>query len=245
MKPVIKCHIIIFIIFFAISGLQARQIKPDNRSVKRIEIPEKHLNKYRNNKAFDYVIKAKKDNAVIKAIKWIKQKIYNLFAKFFSWLFGEKKGMKLLKILIEALPYIAVLIFTYLIFRFLIGVDLIRLGRKKQVTKSKVINLNDEEIIKEADLDSLINEAVNEKDYRLAIRYYYLKTLKELMNHQLIEWHPDKTNRDYVNELKINKLKDIFKHLTFIYDYVWYGKFVPAEEDFVTIKNDFNKFVIK
>ncbi len=242
-----KFHIIGFLlVFFVLTIGRARDIRVDKRPVKRVEIPQKNLEKYRKDKAFDYIQKHNEKNFFIRAIKWFERKIVNLLEKFFKWLFGAKKGMKFLKVFIKTLPYIAVLIFIYLIYRFLLGVDLIRSGQNKRLKEAKVINLSDDdEIIKEADLDSLIKEAINEKDYRLAIRYYYLKTLKKLIDNQLIEWHPEKTNRDYTHELKAKELKSLFKHLTFIYDYVWYGKFIPAEEEFIEIKNDFNKFVIK
>ena len=245
MATIYKYHITaLLFLLLAFTSLQARDIPADKRQISRVKIPEKRLDRYRNDKAFDYVVKVEEENIFSKAITWLKLKLLYLLRKFFTWLLGAKKGMKFLEYFIKALPYLAVFVFTYLIFRFLIGADLIRLGKNKQLKKATVLNLNDEEIIKEADLDSLIKEAINEKDYRLAIRYYYLKTLKKLIDNELIEWHPDKTNRDYVNELRAKDLKGMFRHLTFIYDYVWYGKFTPAEEDFAEIKNDFNKFVI-
>ena len=242
MSIIFKYIFIFTLITNALSEMQAQKVPVDSRPIVKVEIPEKHLDKYRHDRAFDYVIKAKSENVFTKMLNWLKKEFYRLLIKFFSWLLGPKHAGNVVKLIVRALPYIAVLIFAYLIFRFLIGADLISLGQNKVMPKSKVLNLNDEQIIKEADLDSLINEAVNDKDYRLAIRYYYLKILKQLIDNQLIDWHPDKTNRDYVNELKAKNLKTLFKHLTLIYDYVWYGKFTPAEEDFISIKDDFNKF---
>ncbi len=242
MQNIYKYWLILGFLIGLTPVLLAQYMPVDQRHIPKVEIPEKHLEKYRKDQDFNYVIKPTEDNIFIKMLNWLKNKFYQLLIKFFSWLLGEKNAGNFVRFIIRALPYIAVLIFTYLIFRYLIGAELISIGQNKTLPKGKVHNLNDEQIIKEADLDSLINEAVNEKDYRLAIRYYYLKTLKQLIDNQLIDWHPDKTNRDYVNELKSKDLKPLFKHLTFIYDYVWYGKFTPSEEDFMTFKEDFNKF---
>ena len=242
MPKVFKYILFLGLIINGLSVVKAQKVSADQRTITKVEIPEKHLDKYHQDKAFDYVIKAKPENVFTKMLNWLKKEFYRLLIKFFSWLLGPKHAGNVVNFIVKALPYIAVLIFAYLIFRFLIGADLISLGQNKVMPKSKVLNLNDEQIIKEADLDSLISEAVNDKDYRLAIRYYYLKILKQLIDNQLIDWHPDKTNRDYVNELKSKDLKHLFKHLTFIYDFVWYGKFTPAEEDFISIKDDFNKF---
>ncbi len=244
--PVIFKFVLFFLLIFNfLPSVKAQEVAVDQRSITKVEIPEKHLDKYRHDRAFDYVIKVKHENVFTKMLNWLKKEFSRLLIKFFSWLLGEKNAGNVVKFIVKSLPYIAVLIFAYLIFRFLIGADLISLGQTKTKLKAEVLNLNDEQIIKEADLDSLINEAVNGKDYRLAIRYYYLKILKQLIDNQLIDWHPDKTNRDYVNELKAKDLKTLFKHLTFIYDYVWYGKFTPAEKDFKDIKDDFNKFVVQ
>ena len=100
-----------------------------------------------------------------------------------------------------------------------------------------------EENIEQVDFDKLIKKAIKDNNYRLATRYMYLKSLKVLANKKTIEWHYDKTNTDYLNEIKDSKLKALFKRISYIYDYVWYGEFPIDEDSFNKNKNDFNQLI--
>ena len=85
--------------------------------------------------------------------------------------------------------------------------------------------------------------SIKENNYRLATRYLYLKSLKSLANKKAIEWHFDKTNSDYINEIKDVKVKVLFKRVSYIYDYVWYGEFQIDETSFNKNKDDFNQLI--
>lgn len=98
-----------------------------------------------------------------------------------------------------------------------------------------------EENIKDVNFDTLISEALKENNYRLATRYLYLKSLKLLTNKNSIEWHYDKTNSDYINEIKDENIKAAFKRISYIYDYVWYGEFPIDNIVYNKNKSDFDK----
>ncbi|MEI7487385.1 MAG: hypothetical protein WCJ72_08235 [Chryseobacterium sp.] len=49
--------------------------------------------------------------------------------------------------------------------------------------------------------------------------------LKKLSDKKSINWNPEKTNKDYVTELKVPNLKNEFSNLSYIFEYVWYGEF--------------------
>jgi len=218
---------------------------PDSTGIEKIQIPQKAIDTYKKQQAFDYVVKPSQENIIIKALNWIKRQIKRLLIRFFTWLVGPKNAAQWVKIFVRSLPYIAIAVFTYLIFRFLIGANLIMLNKNMSYKTGQVINLNDEQIIKESNLDALIEAAIHKNDYRLAVRYYYLKLLKKLIDNQLIDWHPDKTNHDYINELQNTEIQATFKKLTYIYDYVWYGKYYPEKSDFSNIKEQFQNFNLK
>jgi len=244
---IIKNNIPFFLLGFFLISFHAygKKVLPvDYTQLKKVEIPKHSLEKYKKDKAFNYVEKQVTENFFTRAYNWLKHKIRAFIYKILKAIFGQKNAGRFLRILIKSLPYLAVFVFAYLIFRFLIGTDLIGLSRNKKFKQPQVINLDDEQIIKEADLEQLINEAIGQNDYRLAIRYFYLKLLKTLIDKDLINWHNEKTNRDYVNEIKNPLLKKVFSELTFIYDYVWYGKYQPAQADFEAIKHKFNQFEI-
>ncbi|WP_167852068.1 DUF4129 domain-containing protein [Hymenobacter elongatus] len=74
------------------------------------------------------------------------------------------------------------------------------------------------------DFDTLIAEAETTGNYRLAVRLGYLLVLKQLSDHTLIEWQPEKTNHDFLRELKASSLRAAFRELTQQFEYVWYGE---------------------
>tara|TARA_Y100001935_G_C17295050_1_gene505636 strand:- start:1942 stop:2346 length:405 start_codon:yes stop_codon:yes gene_type:complete len=102
-----------------------------------------------------------------------------------------------------------------------------------------VILTEEERIIKSENIQDLIKEALANKNYRLAIRYYYLYILKLLSNKELIDWQLQKTNDDYLHELSNGSLKKAFAKATFLYDYVWYGEFQLDESKYQQAERTF------
>lgn len=98
------------------------------------------------------------------------------------------------------------------------------------------------ENIHELDFNKLIEEAIENRNYRLAVRMYYLRALKQLTDKQLIHWQPTKTNRIYVDELGNPRLKVDFERLTSQFEYVWYGEFSVSESEFSLLKEEFSTF---
>ena len=75
----------------------------------------------------------------------------------------------------------------------------------------------------------------------MAIRYYYLWTLKKLSERNIIEWHVDKTNTDYLYEIQSKELKDNFQYLSYLYNYIWYGEFEMNDITFNQAQKAFEK----
>lgn len=92
------------------------------------------------------------------------------------------------------------------------------------------------------DFDAEIGRALDGRDYRLAIRLYYLFTLKMLSDRSLIDWQIDKTNISYVRELEVNALKDRFSKLTAFFENHWYGNLALSQEEFEEVRNSFEIF---
>lgn len=99
------------------------------------------------------------------------------------------------------------------------------------------------ERIHDYDLETLIRRAINEQDYTVATRLYYLFAIKTASDKGLIKWKKDKTNRNYLNEIQSIGLKEQFRQLTYIFERAWYGETVIEATAFVPIEQQFKTFI--
>lgn len=99
------------------------------------------------------------------------------------------------------------------------------------------------EDIEGINMDKLIDEALQKGNYRLALRWCFLKSLQWLNEQKKITWKPSKTNIDYHQELKDKTLKDNFSGLSKVFEYVWYGETAPTEKLCLDYKSRVEKFI--
>jgi hypothetical protein len=109
-----------------------------------------------------------------------------------------------------------------------------------QISNLQLATLGED--IHDINFDKSIEEAIRQKQFRQAVRLYYLKTLKKLSDKKLIEWEKDKTNRDYTFELRQTQLLNPFQNLTRIFEYIYYGDFQISSQEFVEAQNSFATF---
>ncbi|SHI44822.1 hypothetical protein SAMN04487911_10297 [Arenibacter nanhaiticus] len=170
--------------------------------------------KYSGN-AFEYDRKSGvSENFLSRVLHWISAKMEDFF---------DITLPANVLILLETIIYLLLgLLAIYLVIRFLIRENIRSLFIKKT---RPIIDLKlSEEELENLDLDLLIQKAVAQKNYRLAIRYHHLKSLKNLSQKEVIAWHADKTNLEYQQEIKSSQLLLIFKEVSYLYDYIWYGE---------------------
>lgn len=98
------------------------------------------------------------------------------------------------------------------------------------------------EDIHEMDFEKLLKEAADAKNYRLAIRLYYLWALKMLADGNHLHWEPGKTNHDYLLELRTSSLKGGFRQLSYYFEYTWYGNFSVTNELFARVNGIFTEW---
>lgn len=109
--------------------------------------------------------------------------------------------------------------------------------------KQSEFNFSDvEEDIGGIDFHKKTEQAIAVGDYRLAIRWLYLKQLFLLNEKNQIVWQPYKTNMDYTNELLKSNHKQAFKDISRIYEYVWYGKYSVDQNGFQNLELQFKQF---
>ncbi len=85
-----------------------------------------------------------------------------------------------------------------------------------------------EKQIMELDLQQLLDRALQYEDYRSAIRLKYLQLIKTLNALQWIEWSVEKTNGQYLKELRQQLFFGTFKKVTYQYELAWYSN-TPIE----------------
>jgi len=119
----------------------------------------------------------------------------------------------------------------------------ISLFRKKEKIALEQIQEAPTDNIFEIDFEKEIDKAVNAENFRMAVRLMYLRTLKDLSNHNLISYTHEKTNSDYLFQLaSLSSYYKNFFRLTRNFEYIWYGQFELSQESFAIIQNDFLSF---
>lgn len=108
--------------------------------------------------------------------------------------------------------------------------------------KKEIFDLDHIEDIEKIPLSSLYNQAINDKDYRLAIRILFLQNLQQLSADKIISWKQYKTNRNYQQELKAHPLSNDFQNIVDIFEHFWYGKNELSEKDFTIYHPVFTAF---
>lgn len=133
----------------------------------------------------------------------------------------------------------AVALVLWLLYKIFSGQGSLFARNKKQAV---VVEETSEEDTTGKPLEQLIDKAIRAKDYRLAIRYWYLHTLEVLAEKHLISLAPQKTNYQYLRELNDKPVASNFSKLTLQYEYVWYGEFKLDDITFNKIHEGFKKF---
>lgn len=136
---------------------------------------------------------------------------------------------------------VAVGFILYFLIKFIIGKN----GNLFFSKKNKKVSIVGEELVEnihEINFPENILKLESQKDYRSAIRYQFLYLLKKMSDKKLINWNFEKTNKDYIHELKIAQQKSDFSDLVEIFNYVWYGEFSIDEERYQYYKNQFQSF---
>jgi len=172
-------------------------------------------------------------------------KLMRKVLKIIQSIFGEtslESSAQITTLIIRLFAVILVGFLLYFIIKFIIGKN----GNFIFGKKNKKVIINDEELhenIHEINFPESIAAYEQAKDYRSAVRYHFLFVLKKLSDKKLILWNPEKTNKDYIAELKSSDLfKKEFSDLSYIFDYVWYGEFSIDEHSYTKFKEQYQSF---
>ena len=208
-----------------------KRVLPANNEDYHVEqrfLPDNLFKKYKNDPDFNY------DDQIKEAEDWI-TKIRNWINQFFISLMSSDTYSTLLDYFYYALMAIALI----LIIRGLIK------GDRRGLLFGKTINnemktAEYSENIDQINFDELIENYIQSKQYKLAIRYLFLKSLKLLADNGLIEINKNKTNQQYLSEIKNRQVALTFRNASIGFEWIWYGDFQVDDELMKSSRNDFN-----
>ena len=222
-------YIVLCCLFFSASAQEkANNIAIDTTVVLQKQFDSTIIENYKNDSAFTYDTTAEGPSLYEQITEWFNR----VFRKILSWFFDDiEVPFDFLISVLKMLPYIISVIVLYLIVRFFLKVNS-RSIISGNTNKEIVHIANEEELLNSKDLPRLIGLAIDEENYRLAIRYQYVLLLQQLSDKEIIVWEPQKTNKDYIKEVQHKKIQVAFEEITRFYDFVWYGNFEINSEEY-------------
>lgn len=222
---------LLFILSILVSITVHAEVVRDSSSVE-VRLPdEEKIQDYLNNEDFVY------DREPLNESHW---------DSFINWLmnyFADLMDNKAFSVIWEILKWLLIAgALAYVVIK-LLNIKVSGLFYAKKA--SNVIDfISEDEDINELDFDKMIATAVQNKNFKEAVRLSYLRVLKLLVDADLIDWQIDKTNTDYYNELKKTNFRKDFLEVSKFFEYIWYGEFEIDEEGYskgVKLFDDFRR----
>ena len=159
----------------------------------------------------------------------------------FDWDFSPFKSF------IYGVLIILGIILVYIIVKLIIQQPL--KNRVKTINAIDISTISEEELnpktIEKSELELLLDEALNNKEFKVAVRVWYLQMLKVLISNNKIVWKKEKTNYDYQLELIVESYHDAFKTFSLFYDEVWYGDLKISEELYTKVEPELKQLYKK
>lgn len=114
---------------------------------------------------------------------------------------------------------------------------------KPQKQKAGEDNIETVEGLYRVDFTARIEAAEAGGDFRLALRYYYLRLLQEFSRQSLIRYEKNKTNKQYAEEVRNHKWGPDFRRATHYYNFIWYGERPLDEPGYQSLITHFKKML--
>lgn len=199
----------------------------------------KNFKKKYSDPSFIYEFKTPEKNAWDRFKEWLANFFNNLF-KFKD----SKSASDFVDILLRIIAILIVIAVIYMIVKAILNKEGQWIFGKN--SDRKIINYDEiEKNLHLVDFEKLIQKSIESGENRLSIRYYYLWLLKKMSEKHLIEWDVEKTNSDYLYEIKDEAKKQDFAYLSYLYNNIWYGEFELDEETFAKARTAFEKSIKK
>ena len=246
-----KLLLLIFLLFCTFISAQDSIVKPKKISIKYTEkdilidtstiSPAKfdlNFKKKYNTSEFIYEVKAKEIGAWDRFVEWLGYWLKKLLG------LSSNVSSSGIDITLRIIAGIVIIVVIYLIVKAVLNKE----GQwifGKSTTKRIIHHEDIERNLQNVDFEKLIASTIKSGNQRLAIRYYYLWLLKKMSEKEIIDWNPEKTNSDYLYEIKNAQLKQNFSYASYLYNNIWYGEFEINDDSFTSIKKSFEAILYK
>lgn len=141
----------------------------------------------------------------------------------------------------NAVLYTAIAVFIAFLIWYLFANNIIFVRRKPVAVKEDA-TADDPDDIYSIQYKLAIERALQQRNYRLAIRLHYLQLLKTLADKKIINYRPERTNFDYLHQLRPTDYYNEFFVATRNYEYSWYGLFDISEQQYRKMQQGFDDF---
>lgn len=201
----------------------------DSSGVTPREFSNNSFDRYRDSKEFQYETKIVETPS--------------LWERFWVWawrkyteIMSTPAGRATMKVLYWGIAIGAILFFVFKVTR------MNRLAMFANDAKNSTGYKIESEDIHAIAFEAAIRDALQNGNYRLAVRLLYLQNLKLLSDRNMIAWQPNKTNTDYWREITNSQLQQSFKKVTGIFEYAWYGSHAVTKDDYTLMHDELIQF---
>jgi hypothetical protein len=222
--------ICILIFAASFSGVAQKTILYDTSAMHAREYDADKLAAFKKNPVFQY-------DKVVESPKSVWDRFWDWFWSLIDRIFSTKGGSTVFQWTIISL---AVVVIVFFIIKLTGMTNVGLFGKYNKGEKLSYSTLSED--IHSIDFNTEIQKAVDEKNFRLAIRLLYLQSLKKLTDNGNINWQVNKTNLAYWQELGGTQYQQPFFEITRQFEYNWYGNRPSTEQEFGTLRQTFNDF---
>lgn len=214
------------------SKFTEKDVIVDSDSITEKKFNTNFKSKYRSDD-FVYEYKSKEKNAWDRFKEWLGNLLNDIFS------FGNKDATAdAVGFFMKIIAFGIIIFVIYLIVKAILNKEGQWIFGKN--SDKKILNYEEvEKNIKNVDFQKLIKKTIESGEQRLTVRYYYLWILQQLTAKEMIVWDIEKTNSDYIYEIKNLALKEDFSYSSYLYNCIWYGEHELNDTTFAKAKTTF------
>ena len=188
--------------------------------------------KYRE-RAFKY---STEENQTVRKIKmWLLKMLDRIFGSS-----SEKEVSPWHEIIFNTILIAVLIIAVVSLVRLLLGKDSLSLFFRRKTSRVRMLPENEIDMT-ETGLMNMIRSSIENGDYRSALRYHYLLLLKKMDRNGVIQYHPEKTDSEYVLEIKDTDRKKMLSYLIYLYHRTWYGQYEISRNEYSLASESFDQ----